>query len=138
MLQDEALEAEGARPDLAGEGSDVHEEANVPEEGMPSRPDHFTFRNRLCPAKYCCTPYKQKLVRSESIRLLCAVEYCVAPPPPCLPNIATSVAQQKGFLGQVRSLLSFCPVISPVYLLLRFLDRNVATPSLALMSCSCT
>ena len=32
--------------------------------------------------------------------LHCA-EYCVAPPPPCLPNIATSVSQQKDSLGQV-------------------------------------
>ena len=32
--QDDVQEAEGAQPDLAGEGSDVHEEANVPEEGM--------------------------------------------------------------------------------------------------------
>ena len=41
--------------------------------------------------------------------LHCA-EYCVAPPPPCLPNIATSVSQQKGSLGQVMgawSLTSF-------------------------------
>ena len=32
--QDDVQEAEGAQPDLAGEGSDVHEEANVPEEGI--------------------------------------------------------------------------------------------------------
>ncbi len=34
MLQDDPLEAEGARPVLAGEGSDIHEEANVTEEGI--------------------------------------------------------------------------------------------------------
>ena len=31
--QDDPLEAEGARPDQAGEGSDLHECAAVPEEG---------------------------------------------------------------------------------------------------------
>lgn len=44
--------------------------------------------------------------------MLCAAEYCVAPPPPSLPNIATSVAQQKGYLGQVVMLHSFCPGIA--------------------------
>ena len=44
---------------------------------------------------------EQPLSEQGRIRLLCAAEYCVAPPPPCLPTIATSVAQQKGSLGQV-------------------------------------
>lgn len=50
-------------------------------------------------------------VRRNRTRLLCAAEYCVAPPPPCLPTIATSVAQQKGFLGQVTVLHNVCHVI---------------------------
>ncbi|CAK0734715.1 hypothetical protein CVIRNUC_000471 [Coccomyxa viridis] len=63
--EDEALEAEGAHPQLAAQGSDEHAQAHAEED-----------------------------------------EYCVAPPPPCLPNIATSVSQQKGSLGQVRNQLT--------------------------------
>ncbi len=42
MLQDDAPEVEGARPELVGERSDVIEEARVPEEGTCSKPHAFT------------------------------------------------------------------------------------------------
>lgn len=38
MVQDDALEVEGARPELVEERSDVIEEAPVPEEGTSPKP----------------------------------------------------------------------------------------------------
>ena len=46
MMQDDALEVEGARPELVGERSDVIEEARVPEEGTSPKPPASSPRLR--------------------------------------------------------------------------------------------
>ncbi len=46
MVQDDALEVEGARPELVEERSDVIEEAPVPEEGTSPKPHASSPRLR--------------------------------------------------------------------------------------------
>ena len=132
-VQDEALEAEGAHPQLAHQGSAEHGQAHAEEDGTP-----FSFRGLTrsgCPRVLHFPAYS--VHRQHSVQRPCwtghgpscpaaclhaqlglhCAEYCVAPPPPCLPNIATSVSQQKDSLGQVMGAWTLISVLLSIHVL---------------------